>query len=155
MTASPAYQSFLYKIATLRRLLDRYSSEDFTARSGLTLAEWRVLTVLYSSSPMTSRQVCDHLRADKAEISRACAGLAKQRYVSITKDTSDRRRAFVAITPRGKRLHDKLIPLRVALQRELEAAMTQKEVADFTRILDKLTLYVTRKIGAEEPRPVE
>jgi DNA-binding MarR family transcriptional regulator len=152
MSTSPAYQTFLYKIATLRRLLDRYSSDDFTARSGLTLAEWRVLTVLYSSSPTTSRQVCQHLRADKAEISRACAGLAKRRCVSITKDTSDRRRAFVAITPRGKRLHDRLMPLRMALQRELEAAMTRKEIADLTRILDKLILYASKKIGAERPR---
>ena len=115
-SVSPAYQSFLYKIATLRRLLDRYSGDELTVQSGLTLAEWRVLTVLYSSSPLTSRQLGQHLRADKAEVSRACTSLSKKEHISTTPDPSDRRSAFLAITARGRRLHDKVIPLRQALR---------------------------------------
>ena len=145
-SVSPAYQSFLYKIASLRRLLDRYSGDELTVQSGLTLAEWRVLTVLYSSSPLTSRQLSLHLRADKAEISRACTCLSKKEYISTTQDPSDRRSAFLEITARGRRLHDKVIPLRQALQRELEFALTKKEAADFTRILEKLTEYVSNQI---------
>ena len=73
--ASPAHRSFIYKIGILRRLLDRYSGPSLADQSGLTLAEWRVLTNLYSSSPTTSRHLCLRLHADKAEVSRACAAL--------------------------------------------------------------------------------
>ena len=104
--ASPAHRSFIYKIGILRRLLDRYSGPSLTDQSGLTLAEWRVLTNLYSSSPTTSRQLCLQLHADKAEVSRACAGLIAQGYASRRIDATDRRSALIVITPRGERLHD-------------------------------------------------
>lgn len=146
---SPAHQSFIYKIGILRRLLDRFSGPSLTDQSGLTLAEWRVLSNLYSSSPTTSRQLCLHLHADKAEVSRACAGLTARGYASRRIDATDRRSALLVITPRGERLHDEIVPLRQALQRQLEAALTKAEVAELHRMLDKLTQFVSRKVAGD------
>jgi len=145
--ASPAHRSFIYKIGILRRLLDRYSGAQLTVQSGLTLAEWRVLTNLYSFSPSTSRQLCLRLHADKAEVSRACAALIARGYASRRIDPQDRRSALIVITRRGERRHDEIIPLRQTLQRELEALLTKTEVAELHRILDKLMQYVAEKIG--------
>jgi DNA-binding MarR family transcriptional regulator len=139
---SPAHHSFIYKIGILRRLLDRYSGPTLTQQSGLTLAEWRVLTNLYSSSPTTSRQLCLRLRTDKAEVSRACAGLIKRGYASSRVDRNDRRSALIVITPRGERLHDAIVPLRQAQQKELEVPLSKAEVAELHRILDTLMQYV-------------
>src|SRR5215475_12013530 len=144
---SPAHRSFIYKIGILRRVLDRYSGPAFTQKSGLTLAEWRVLTNLYSFSPSTSRQLCLRLHADKAEVSRACAALIARGYASRRIDPQDRRSALIVITRRGERRHDEIIPLRQTLQRELEALLTKTEVAELHRILDKLMQYVAEKIG--------
>jgi DNA-binding MarR family transcriptional regulator len=145
---SPAHRSFIYKIGILRRLLDRYSGPTLVEQSGLTLAEWRVLTNLYSSSPSTSRQLCLRLHTDKAEVSRACAGLIRRGYASRRIDPNDRRSALIGITPRGERLHDAVIPLRQALQKELEAPLSRAEVAELHRILDTLMQYVSERIGA-------
>jgi DNA-binding MarR family transcriptional regulator len=144
---SPAHNSFIYKIGILRRLLDRYSGPTLTQQSGLTLAEWRVLTNLYSSSPTTSRQLCLRLRTDKAEVSRACAGLIKRGYASSRVDRNDRRSALIVITPRGERLHDAIVPLRQALQKELEVPLSKADVAALHRILDTLMQYVAGLIG--------
>jgi DNA-binding MarR family transcriptional regulator len=146
--ASPAHRSFIYKIGILRRLLDRYSGPTLAHQSGLTLAEWRVLTNLYSFSPTTSRQLCLRLHTDKAEVSRACAGLIARGYASRRIDPKDRRSALIVLTPRGERLHDAIVPLRQALQQELEAPLTRSEVAELHRILDKLMRFVAEKIGA-------
>lgn len=143
---SPAHRSFIYKVGVLRRLLDRYSGPSLTDQFDLTLAEWRVLTHLYASSPTTSRQLCLSLHADKAEVSRACAGLIEKGHASRRVDAADRRSAFIGITPRGERLHDAIIPLRRALQDELETPLSQAEVAELYRILDKLTRFVSDKI---------
>ena len=146
--ASPAHRSFIYKIGILRRLLDRYSGAALADQSGLTLAEWRVLTNLYSFSPTTSRQLCLRLHTDKAEVSRACAGLIARGYASRRIDPKDRRSALIVLTPRGERLHDAIVPLRQALQRELETPLTRLEVAELHRILEKLMRFVAEKIGA-------
>lgn len=147
--ASPAHRSFIYKIGILRRLLDRYSGPSLTDQSGLTLAEWRVLTNLYSSSPTTSRQLCVRLQADKAEVSRACAGLIAKGYASRRIDSADRRSALIVITSRGERLHDEIIPLRQAMQAELESPLSKAEVAELHRILDKLTEFVSREVAED------
>jgi DNA-binding MarR family transcriptional regulator len=146
--ASPAHRTFIYKIGILRRLLDRYSGAALADQSGLTLAEWRVLTNLYSSAPATSRQLCLRLHTDKAEVSRACASLIARGYAGRRIDAQDRRSALVVLTPRGERLHDTIVPLRQALQRELEAPLTRIEVAELHRILDKLMRFVAKKVGA-------
>jgi DNA-binding MarR family transcriptional regulator len=145
--ASPAHRSFIYKIGILRRLLDRYSGRTLAAQTGLTLAEWRVLTNLYSFSPTTSRQLCLRLHSDKAEVSRACAGLIAHGYASRREDPGDRRSALLVITPRGERLHDAVVPLRQAVQDELEAPLTRSEVAELHRTLDKLMRHVSERIG--------
>jgi DNA-binding MarR family transcriptional regulator len=145
---SPAHHSFVYKIGILRRVLDRYSGPAFTQKSGLTLAEWRVLTNLYSFSPTTSRALCLRLHTDKAEVSRACAALIASGYAKRRPDPHDRRSALIVITPRGERLHDQIIPLRQALQRELETPLTAAEIADLHRILDKLLAFFAGKIAA-------
>lgn len=149
--ASPAHRSFIYKIGILRRLLDRYSGPTLAVQSGLTLAEWRVLTNLYSFSPTTSRQLCLRLRTDKAEVSRACAGLIARGYASRRVDPKDRRSALIVITRRGERGHDQIIPLRQALQKELERSLSKAEVTKLHRILDKLMQYVSGKIDAGPP----
>jgi DNA-binding MarR family transcriptional regulator len=107
-----------------------------------------VLTNLYSSSPTTSRQLCLRLHSDKAEVSRACAGLIAHGYASRRIDPRDRRSALIAITARGKRLHDAIVPLRQAMQQELEVPLSKPEVAELHRILDKLMQFVSTKIAA-------
>jgi DNA-binding MarR family transcriptional regulator len=147
---SPAHDFFIYKVGILRRLLDRYSTPALTDQFDLTVAEWRVLTQLYSSSPTTAWQLCLRVHADKAEISRACAGLVERGLASRRADPKDRRSVLLTITPRGERLHDAIVPLRQALQSELEASLTKPEVAELHRLLDKLTVYVSQRISKDE-----
>jgi DNA-binding MarR family transcriptional regulator len=153
---SPAHRFLIYKVGILRRLLDRYSGPALTDQSGLTVAEWRVLTHLYSWSPITARELCRRVHADKAEISRACAGLVERGYASRRADASDRRSAQLTITPRGERLHDSIIPLRRAQQDALEALLTPRETAELKRLLDKWTAAVAERVaGADAPTAVK
>jgi DNA-binding MarR family transcriptional regulator len=147
VTTSPAHRFFIYKVGVLRRLLDRYSGPALTDRFNLTLAEWRVLTHLYSASPVTAWQLCQRVHADKAEVSRACAGLVARGYVKGRADSKDRRSVLLAITPRGERLHDAIIPLRQALQDDLEVPLNAREIAELHRLLDKLTGYVLQRMA--------
>lgn len=147
VTGSPAHRFFIYKIGVLRRLLDRYSGPALTDQFNLTLAEWRVLSHLYSASPVTAWQLCQSVHADKAEVSRACAGLVARGYLKRRADSKDRRSVLLTITPRGERLHDAIIPLRQALQDDLEAPLNAREVAELHRLLDKLKEHLLQRMA--------
>jgi DNA-binding MarR family transcriptional regulator len=143
--SSPAHKFFIYKVGILRRALDRYSGPGLVKRSGLTVAEWRVLTHLYEA-PATALELRMQGHADKAEISRACAGLIAKGYVRADVDPHDRRSAVLAITARGTKLHDAIVPLRQELQDELEAWLSPREIVEFHRILDKLIVRLSETI---------
>jgi len=144
--ASPVHRFFIYKVGMLRRALDRYSTPAITDQFDLTLAEWRVLTLLYGLSSATVRELCDLLMADKAEVSRACAGLVERGHAKRRSDAADARSALITITPRGVRQHDAIVPVRQALQSELENALNRSEIAEFHRLLDKLMSHVREKM---------
>jgi DNA-binding MarR family transcriptional regulator len=144
-SASPAHKFFIYKVGILRRALDRYSGPGLVKRSGLTVAEWRVLTHLYEA-PATALELRMQGHADKAEISRASAGLVLKGYARADVDPNDRRSIVLAITPRGTKLHDAIIPMRQALQDELEEWLSPREIAEFHRTLDKLTSALSDKM---------
>jgi DNA-binding MarR family transcriptional regulator len=127
---SPVHRFFIYKVAMLRRVLDRYLTPAITDQFDMTLAEWRVLTVLYGSSPATVRELCELTQTDKAEVSRACADLVKRGFVHRRSDTDDARSALITITARGERRHDAIVPVRQALQDELETALRRSEIAE-------------------------
>ena len=150
--SSPAHRFFIYKVGMLRRALDRYSTPAITDQFDLTLAEFRVLTLLYGSSPATVRELCDLLQADKAEVSRAAAGLVKRGLANRRSDTDDARSALISITARGERQHDAIVPLRQALQEKLETALSRSEVTEFHRLLDKLMQHVRETMAnSNEP----
>jgi DNA-binding MarR family transcriptional regulator len=156
--ASPVHRFFIYKVGMLRRALDRYSTPAITDQFDVTLAEWRVLTLLYGSSPATVRELCDLLQADKAEVSRACAGLVKRGMAQRRSDSDDARSVLITITPRGERQHDAIVPLRQALQDDLEKALSRSEIAEFHRLLDKLMQYLREKMARNDepdPRPAK
>ena len=72
---SQALDFIIYKIGILRRLIERYANPAITEAYDMTIAEWRVLTHLFSTSPMTATELSRRLWTDKAEVSRACASL--------------------------------------------------------------------------------
>src|SRR5256885_16256099 len=83
---SIAHDFIIYRIGILRRLLDRYSGPRLTEQSGLLVAEWRVLTNLYSDSPTTASALRRRSYADRAEVSRACASLIKKGLITRKND---------------------------------------------------------------------
>ncbi|KWV48514.1 hypothetical protein AS156_18785 [Bradyrhizobium macuxiense] len=56
----------------------------------------------------------------------------------------------MVITPRGERLHDSVVPLREAFQKELEAMLEPREITELHRILAKLINYLSNRLEANE-----
>jgi DNA-binding MarR family transcriptional regulator len=145
---SPALALVMYKVHMLRRLIERYANPTIPDRYGTTVAEWRVLTHLYFASPMTATELSMQLAADKAEISRACNSLIAKGHVSRRADRSDARSTRLILNQSGIVLHDRILPLRQALEDEMRTVLGTAESKAFHRSLDKLIQYFAGKIAA-------
>jgi DNA-binding MarR family transcriptional regulator len=153
---SRAHDFIIFKIGILRRLIERYANPWITEGHDMTVAEWRILTHLFSASPMTATELSGRLCTDKAEVSRACSSLIANGHVSSNPDPDDRRSTFLAITRSGEQLHDRILPLRQALQDELAARLTASENRTLHKALNKLIEHLSVRLadgGAEISPP--
>lgn len=144
--ASPVEDTIDYKVGRLRRALDRFSApavSDF----GLTLAEWRVLTHIRARASVTASWLCERLLVDKAEISRACASLIEQGFVSSRPNPADARSALLRLSAAGRAIYARILPARLELDAVLASELTGKERAALCYMLERLTERMLRGIA--------
>jgi DNA-binding MarR family transcriptional regulator len=141
---SPVEDTIDYKIGRLRKALDNYSSAEVSAKYGLTLPEWRVLSHIHVGATVTAGWLCQRLLVDKAEVSRACASLVGRGFVSTRRNPADARSQLMTLTAAGRNLYARLLPERLQLDAQLSAVLTARERKALCHALDKLTTFVLR-----------
>lgn len=108
--------------------------------SGLARSEFVVLFCLQHSGTLTAQDVCDITGRPKNSISQAVNKLAMQGLIKRQTDTTDGRRAPLALTPKGLNLYKELIPLFQQRENEMLSVLTEREQEAFAKLLGKLVL---------------
>ena len=127
-----------YRLSVAQLAVSRCLAGIYDRRFGLSRQEWRVLAVLGQDAPLTAGGVCARTSMDKVQVSRAVAGLVAAGLLERRPDRRDRRRGLLRLAPRGRAVYRAIVPLVLARERELLAALTEREVRAFDRLLDKL-----------------
>lgn len=100
--------------------------------------EWRVLVILGDYGGLTNSQLVQISRIDSSTISRAVKVLSEIGFVGTRKSKKDRRRYLIYLTEAGAKFHDQLAPKVQEKSELVDACLTDKERADFFRMLDKI-----------------
>src|SRR5476649_2539893 len=105
-------ENFLpYRLSVLAQLVSESLHDLYAGPFGLTVTQWRVMAALGRFAPLTASEVGLRIVMDKVAVSRALADLAKRGLVERTTDRSDRRRATLRLSARGRVLHGRIVPL--------------------------------------------
>lgn len=142
--AVPLEDLLSYQLCILAKLIERTSASELDKAYALGVAEWRVLAQLSVRSPSTVRWIAARMRVDRAEVSRAAAGLVRRRLARREADPHDARSALFSVTESGRALYRAIMPLRVALHERLLAALTPAEAATLTAAVSKLIRFLDR-----------
>jgi DNA-binding MarR family transcriptional regulator len=76
---------------------------------------------------------------DKVQVSRAVASLVRRRRVQKTMDGTDGRVTRLALTTRGKAIHDEIVPQALELEEKFLSGLDTRERAVFDRLIEKLS----------------
>ena len=133
-----------YQICILAKLIERTSASELDKAYELGVAEWRVLAQLSVHSPSTVRWIAARMRVDRAEVSRAAAGLIARKLARREADPRDARSVLFSVSESGRALYRAIMPLRVALHERLLAALTPQEAATLTTAVGKLIRLLDR-----------
>jgi DNA-binding MarR family transcriptional regulator len=126
------------RVLKLSNTLGLYSSRRYRDEFGLTLPEWRVLSVVAYSEPTTAREISRILATDKGWIGLSADSLRRRGYVSGTPDKRDRRRTLLTLTEEGRKKHEAVLAVSTWRQERLMACLPDGAGDLFIECLDRL-----------------
>jgi DNA-binding MarR family transcriptional regulator len=142
------------KVAVFANRLQRSASRFYRKNYGIGVVEWRLMMFIGHARETRANCICSKTDLDKGAVSRSLGVLQSMGIVRIREDGADSRRNNVALTAKGRALHDEMVPIAIARQHMLVAGLAPDEVQFFTRLIDRLQARVSDGGPApEEPLP--
>ena len=132
-------ENFLpYRLSVLAQLVSESLHDLYAEPFGLTVTQWRVMAALGRFAPLTASEVGQRIVIDKVAVSRAVAGLMGRGLVERATDRTDRRRASLRLSARGRAMHARIVPLALAYQERLYEALAPEERRSFDSLIERL-----------------
>lgn len=140
-----------YRLSVLSNIVSSAIASKYAERFGLTIPEWRVVAVLAEAEGLSAAEVAARTAMDKVAVSRAVASLRKASRVEHSTAEADRRRSSLRLSALGRRMYGDVVPLALACEDELLAALDANERRSLDRLL---TLLLQRaRTLADMPSP--
>jgi DNA-binding MarR family transcriptional regulator len=150
MTARTAKTSDLHLDDLLPYLMNRLVARmnqnlaDDLRKRGFTFQDWRVLAVLAAHEGANLTELAEATVIPQPSVSRLAANLAKRGYVARENGKTDSRNVHLFITPKGRAVYDKMLPLAVSEYRAAMKGFSAKEYENLRGSL--LRMMKNRKI---------
>jgi len=112
--------SFLpYRLVAAANRASRAFAERYRAEFGITIPEWRVLAHLNHAGAVSVRDIEARVDMEKSKVSRAASRLEEAGYITKQVHGTDRRLLELRLTPEGRALVARLLPVANAYQQEM------------------------------------
>ena len=117
----PAFVTFI------ANKLSRSATAFYQKRFGVNVSEWRIMSLLAIEPGITASRICYVIGFDKGPVSRTLALMQKRGLIAIKTDPRDGRSHSIALTPRGRQVHDEVIVAALERERQLLACLRKDE----------------------------
>ena len=107
---------------------------------GLSRGEYLLIFCLAHLPELTAQDVANMTGRPRNSISRAVHRMLSEGYIDRTPDPDDGRQANLTITPKGRKLHEKIVQGFIARENDLLGVLNRQDREALDRILEKLVL---------------
>lgn len=127
------------------------------AEQDLTIANWRVLSVLHDAGDQKLIDLSIHTSIDASTLSRLTEGMQRRRLIEKKRSKQSKREIAVSLTERGRELVEALTPKALDYEAMILAGLSEKDVDTTRKMLRKMYQRVMdfkssrRGRGTEEP----
>ena len=112
-----------YRLNAAAARVSRAFAERYRAQFGISIAEWRVLAHLHHAGTVSVRDIEARTEMEKSKVSRAATRLEQAGYVTKAVNDADRRLVQLSLTPQGRALVARLLPVAIRFQAELRTRL--------------------------------
>jgi DNA-binding MarR family transcriptional regulator len=129
-----------YRLAVAAGRVSRAFARRYGEEFGLSVPEWRVLAHLARGEALSVRDIFARVDMDKSKVSRAATRLEEMGLVEKVAHPGDGRLVSLSLSPEGRRVMGRLIPMALDYQKELMDALggdAPSLQAGLDRLMDK------------------
>lgn len=137
-----------HAVKDLLRTMQR-ALQQRLAPHGVTIGQWAFLRILWERDGITQRELSELAGVSEPTTYSALLSMEKLGYVTRRKLPTNLRNISVNLTPKGRALKSKLIPLAEEVNSLVIEGMSAQEVADFRQTLQRMIDKLERHEAAE------
>lgn len=146
-------ENFLtFKLSLTSNAVASLISHSYSARFGLNIVEWHIITKLAEGPSLTQQELCDQISIDKVTISRTIQTLMNRGLAQRTPNLNDRRSHLLTLKKEGQQLFKEVVPAAIAFDTIIFQTLNEKERKDFTHYLERISERVN-EISKNEYSP--
>lgn len=131
-----------YRLSVLSNLVSQALAEQYQARFGLSIPQWRVMANLGRTAPMSANEVAERTSMDKVKVSRAIASMQALDLLTRETDPRDNRMVSLKLSAKGRRIYEGIAPMALAWEQEFLSVLNDREIA----ALDKILVILDKRI---------
>jgi len=122
-------QNFLpFRLSRLAHEVSQRMASTYSEKFDIDIPQWRVLATLSAKEPCTAQSVVSSTRTHKSTISRAVSSLTETGWIERAPSDEDGRERLLRLTTEGRRKFNELVPVVLAFEHSLYAAMDQESM---------------------------
>ena len=142
-----------YRILRLSNTFALYSGRRYREQFGLTLPEWRVISIIAARGTTTARDISRVLATDKGWVGLSVTKLKRRGFVTRSSDKQDARRTLLSLTELGRKKHNEVLSAARRRQRRLLATLPEGAAETLVASLDRLQAEADRMLEEYEATP--
>lgn len=136
------------RISALISALRRKLTMPYAADIGLSVSEWRLLSLIAHAGTIPFGELVEQSTSDKSLVSKTIRLLEQRKLIEIGPESETAKKKIAcSITPEGQALHDKAIGIARRRQAEILCTLTAEEREAFFNSIVKLQAAVDREAG--------
>lgn len=127
-----------YQLSITSNAVSSRIADEYRARFGLSVPEWRVMAILGDAGAQTQRDLTATTLMDKVAVNRACKGLEDRGLASRQPNELDGRSHHLDLTEAGRVMHGQIMPIAEAMEAEIFGCLSDEERRQFSEILGRV-----------------
>lgn len=131
-----------YRLSITSNLVSGRIAQVYERLFGLSIPEWRLITVVAEAGPITQAELGERTRMDKVTVSRAAIALVGRGLLTRAPNATDRRSHHLSLTGEGEALYASVAPKAMEIEARLFSRFTPAELEAFVTMLRRIDSVV-------------
>ncbi|WP_210357900.1 MULTISPECIES: MarR family winged helix-turn-helix transcriptional regulator [Sphingomonas] len=130
-----------FRLSVTSNLVSGLIARAYQSLFGLSIPEWRLITVIAESGGITQQAIGARTRMDKVTVSRAAIALVERGLLARQDNPDDRRSHLLDLTEAGRALYAAVAPKALDLEARIFSRFPRDEVAAFSDMLHRIEAF--------------